>query len=125
MVGRWIGHFSSGRFVHRDITQAPPVRGERIAGWVVHYAIGIVWAALLLVICGARWAEEPSLLPAILTGLVTVVAPFFLLQPGLGLGIAASRTPRPNAARLRTLATHLVFGLGLYVSAVVWSAMTR
>lgn len=38
-----------------------------------------------------------------------------------GIGIAASRTPRPNAARLQSLLTHAVFGLGLYVAA--WAAL--
>jgi hypothetical protein len=41
------------------------------------------------------------------------------MQPGLGLGIAASRTPQPNVARLRSLATHAVFGLGLYAAAAI------
>jgi hypothetical protein len=35
----------------------------------------------------------------------------------MGLGIAASRTPKPNVARLRSLATHTAFGVGLYGSA--------
>jgi len=58
--------------------------------------------------------------PALAVGIGTVAAPFFLMQPGMGAGIAASRTPRPNAARLQSLLTHAVFGLGLYVSA--WAA---
>jgi DUF2938 family protein len=44
------------------------------------------------------------------------VAPFLLMQPGMGAGIAASRTPRPVAARLQTLVTHGIFGLGLYAA---------
>ena len=35
----------------------------------------------------------------------------------MGAGIAASRTPRPNAARLQSLVTHAVFGLGLFATA--------
>ncbi|MEZ0237260.1 MAG: DUF2938 family protein [Methylophilaceae bacterium] len=34
----------------------------------------------------------------------------------MGAGIAASRTPRPNAARIQSLITHGVFGLGLYIA---------
>jgi len=45
---------------------------------------------------------------------VIMDAPFFLMQPGMGAGIATSKTPRPNAARLQSLITHAVFGLGLY-----------
>ena len=51
-------------------------------------------------------------------GLVTIVAPWFVMQPAMGAGIAASRTPHPWSARLRNLATHAVYGIGLYLSAV-------
>ena len=43
------------------------------------------------------------------------------MQPGMGAGIAASKTPKPNAARLRSAMTHTVFGLGLYASALLAS----
>ncbi|MCY1457414.1 hypothetical protein D9M71_747140 [compost metagenome] len=57
------------------------------------------------------------MLPALLFGLASLAAPFFILQPGMGAGIAASRTPRPNTARLRSLMAHTVFGIGLYLAA--------
>jgi Protein of unknown function (DUF2938) len=38
------------------------------------------------------------------------------MQPGMGAGIAASRTPRPAVARLHSLVTHGIFGLGLYAA---------
>jgi hypothetical protein len=40
------------------------------------------------------------------------------MQPAMGAGLAARRTPRPQAARLHSLAMHVVFGLGLYASAL-------
>ena len=40
------------------------------------------------------------------------------LQAGTGAGIAAWKKPDPRAARLRNLATHTVYGIGLFVSAV-------
>lgn len=123
MVGRWFGHFPRGRFVHERIADAPPIPGEIIIGWIAHYAIGITWAALLLAIWGLGWARQPSLVPALIVGVVTVVAPFFIMQPGMGAGIAASKTPNPNGARLRSLATHTVYGIGLYVSALFWALL--
>jgi hypothetical protein len=47
LVGRWFGHLPRGHFVHDDIAQASPVPGELAIGWGAHYAIGIVFAALL------------------------------------------------------------------------------
>lgn len=125
MVGRWFGHFPQGRFVHDSIRAAPPIRGETLIGWSAHYAIGIFYAVLLLAIWGLEWAREPTLLPALIIALFTLAAPFFLMQPGMGAGIAASRTPNPAQARLRSLLNHSVFGVGLYASAVLAATLLR
>jgi hypothetical protein len=117
LVGRWIAYMPRGRFRHAPIAKTPPVRGELAIGWIAHYAIGIGFAGVLLVLFGLEWAGRPTLGPALAVGIGSVVAPFFLMQPGMGAGIAASRTPRPNAARFQSLVTHAVFGLGLFVAA--------
>jgi len=118
-VGRWLGHMPRGRFRHEAIRRATPVPGERALGWVAHYAIGVGFAGLLPLLAGAGWFAEPTPGPALAVGLGSVLAPFLLMQPGMGAGIAASRTPRPAAARLQSVLTHLVFGAGLYLSARV------
>lgn len=123
MLGRWLGHLPRGRFFHERIASADPVRGERMLGWVAHYSIGIAFAFLLLAIWGLEWARSPTLWPAMLVGLGTIVAPWFVMQPAMGAGIAASRTPDPVAARLRNLATHTVYGIGLFASAVALSLL--
>ena len=116
LVGRWIAHMTRGRFRHESIAASSPVRSELIIGWTAHYLIGIAFAALLISICGAEWVRNPTLVPAIAVGVGTVAAPFLLMQPGMGAGIAASRTPDPAAARIQSLITHAVFGLGLYLT---------
>ena len=117
LVGRWIAYMPRGRFRHAPIAKTPPMRGELAIGWVAHYAIGIAFAGVLLAIWGLGWARQPTPGPALLVGLGSVAAPFLIMQPGMGAGIAARRTPRPNAARFQSLVTHAVFGLGLFVAA--------
>ena len=117
LVGRWIAYLPRGKWRHERIASTPAVRGERIVGWASHYAIGIAFAALLLALFGLDWGQRPTLGPALLVGIGTVAVPFLVMQPGMGAGIAASRTPRPNAARLQSVVNHAVFGLGLYASA--------
>lgn len=117
LVGRWIAYLARGKWRHDRIAATPAVRGERLVGWTSHYAIGIAFAALLLTAFGLEWARHPTPGPALLVGIGTVAAPFLVMQPGMGAGIAASRTPRPGAARLQSVVNHAVFGLGLYVSA--------
>jgi Protein of unknown function (DUF2938) len=119
MLGRWVGHFPRGRFAHDSIAKAEPIRGERAIGWLVHYAIGIAFAAALLAIMGLEWAHRPTFLPPVLFGVLTVLIPFVTLQPAMGAGIAASKTPKPNVARLRSFTSHTIFGIGMYLSAWV------
>ena len=116
LVGRWFAHLARGRFRHESIAVSPSVHGEQLIGWVAHYVVGVLFAALLLSVWGLAWVRHPMISPALLVGIGTVVAPFLVMQPGMGAGVAASRTRRPAAARVQSLITHTIFGLGLYAS---------
>jgi|SRR5688500_7631416 len=116
LLGRWLAHMPHGRFRHDAIAAAQPVHGERLVGWVAHYLIGIAFAAVLVCAWGAGWLQRPAILPALLIGVGTVAAPFLVMQPAMGAGVAASRTPRPAFARFQSIVTHALFGLGLYAS---------
>lgn len=122
LLGRWIGHLPRGQFFHQGIGKARTVRGERALGWFAHYSIGIGFALALLAWVRSDWLDSPTALPALAVGLGTVAAPWLVMQPAFGMGIAASRTPRPWMSRLRNLATHAAYGLGLYLSAVALAA---
>lgn len=123
MVGRWVAHLRHGQFIHDSIAKAPPVPGEALLGWATHYAIGVLYAGLLLAIFGIGWAHSPTLLPALAIGIGTLVAPFFILQPGMGAGVLARRTPNPKVARLRSLAAHTAFGVSLFVAALLLNGL--
>jgi hypothetical protein len=117
LVGRWFAHMARGHFRHARIADAAAVRGERVIGWSAHYLIGIAFAGALLLWQGAAWMDHPMPGPALIVGIGGVLAPYLLMQPGMGLGVFALRAPRPNAVRLQSLVTHAVFGLGLYATA--------
>jgi hypothetical protein len=123
LLGRWIGHMPSGAFTHDRIAAAPQVRGERLLGWATHYAIGVTFAIVLLAIAGLDWARQPTIWPPLAIGIGTIAAPWFVMQPAMGAGVAGSRTPNPPATRLRNLGTHVVYGVGLFVGAATLSAV--
>jgi len=116
LVGRWLGYMTRGRFRHDAIASTPPLEGESLIGWTAHYLIGIAFAAALLAIWGLDWARRPTLAPALIVGIASVAAPFLLMQPGMGAGIAARRTRNPAKARVQSLVTHTIFGFGLYAA---------
>ena len=124
-VGRWVGHLLRGQFVHASIAKAAPVRGELAWGWLTHYAVGVVFATVLVGLQGTQWLRSPSLLPALAVSIGTVAAPLLAMQPAMGSGFAAPRTPTPIKNCLRSLANHTVFGLGLYLSARVIALISQ
>ncbi len=89
-------------------------------GWTAHYAIGVLYALAFVALVSGAWLAAPSVLPALLFGIGTVLVPFLVMQPCFGLGIAAAKAPSPSQARLRSLMAHASFGLGLYLAAAVW-----
>lgn len=119
MGGRWFAHVAAGRVWHENIAQSPAVAGEAAIGWIGHYAVGIVYAAALLALLGLGWAAAPTLAPALIVGFVTISAGWFFMSPGMGGGIAASNADNPWKARALGLVAHGVFGLGLYLTAVL------
>ena len=118
LFGRWIGISQAGAShttifakhglfpVNRSLAglRTLPDR-DRLRGW------------------GLGWARKLSIVPALIVGIATIVAPFFILQPRMGAGIAASRTPRPSIARLKSLGTHLAYALGLYLAALITATL--
>ena len=125
LVGRWVGHFRHGQFTHKAIGKAQPIPGELALGWLTHYATGLAYAGLLVAIVGMPWLDRPTLLPAVIFGIATVLAPLFVMQPAMGAGFAASKTSTPAINCLRSLANHTVFGAGLFLSATAFAWVSR
>lgn len=115
MVGRWIGHMPEGVFRHDPIMAAAPVPHEKELGWAAHYTIGTGFAVALIA-ADPGWLSGPRFAPAVAWGVGTVVAPWLVMQPCFGLGVAASKTPDPLRARLGSLRAHATYGIGLWVS---------
>jgi hypothetical protein len=125
LVGRWLRYMPEGTFLHSNIGSAPQKSAECTVGWIAHYMVGITFAAAFVALAGNNWLQHPTLIPAIVFGIITVLAPFFIMQPAFGLGFAASRTPNPTQARLRSLMNHTAFGVGLYLFALLVNWLLR
>lgn len=123
LLGRWVLGIPGGVVKHDNIAAAARQPHECTVGWTTHYLIGTAFAVVFVLLASEGWLVRPTLLPALAFGAATVVVPFFTVQPSFGLGIASSKTPHPNRARLKSLMTHSVFGVGLYLSAALLSAI--
>ena len=118
-VGRWFWHLQDGEVFHPAIADAAPSPNDIAIGWIAHYGVGILYGIVFALIVGPGWFAAPTLLPAWIFAIVTVAAGWFLLQPGMGLGWAASGTPNPTKVRVISLLNHTVFGLGLWLTGLL------
>ncbi len=116
-AGRWFWHLRRGKVFHDDIARAEPFAHELALGWTGHYVVGGLYGLIFALIVGEGWMAAPRLAPAWIFGLLVIAAGWFLLQPGMGLGRAASRTANPAKVRALGLVSHSVFGIGLYLTA--------
>lgn len=115
MVGRWVGHLHHGRFKHHDIASSAPVARESMLGWTTHYVVGGLYGIGYVWLVIEVLNQQPGPASAILYSVILLTAPWFILQPGLGLGILGRRAPRPWLMRMVNVSVHIVFGIGLYL----------
>ncbi len=125
LIGRWLRYMPAGIFKHSNIVSAPRKSAECLVGWLAHYMIGITFALVFVALVGNTWLQHPTLMPALVFGVVTVVAPLFIMQPAFGLGLAASKLSNPTPARVRSLMNHTAFGIGLYFFALLVNGLLQ
>ena len=118
LLGRWLCYMPAGKFSHANINAAEPKGPENFIGVFAHYSIGVAFSMILVLTTNGGWLARPTLVPALVISLVTLVFPFFFLQPALGLGFASSKAPNPSMARLKSVMSHVAFGIGLYLCAL-------
>lgn len=119
LLGRWVGWMFRGKFIHASIAQSPAIRREYALGWLAHYSVGILFAVSFVLMVGKAWLRQPQFSSAFIFGVITVLIPFFIMQPAMGAGIASTKTAQPLRNCLRSLINHAIFGCGLYLSALL------
>lgn len=125
MVGRWVGHMTSRTLVQKDLGNVSPISYELALGWLVHYIIGISYIVIIVLFEGLGWLSQPTIFPALFISWLLLIAPFFIMMPCMGAGIAGANTPNPTKTRLISITGHTIFGLGIFISAVCLNLLMR
>lgn len=117
VTGRWFLMVLQGRPYVPDIGTAPGLPHELIAGHVAYYTIAVVFAGVYLTLLKVM-KREPGLWNGLVFGWATMVFPFLVQMPLMGMGVLASATAMPGLIIGRTLVHHSSFGLGLALGAM-------
>ena len=121
LLGRWVGWILRGKIQHQSIAQSPEIRHEYLLGWIAHYSVGVIFSFSFILVVGQNWLAQPQFPSALSFGVITVLIPFLIMQPAMGLGIAASKTPQPFINRIKSLINHSIFGCGLFLTAELFN----
>ncbi len=117
LIGRWFAHLPRGRVIHRPIGDSAAVPGELALGWVMHYLVGLAYGFVYVGLMVYGLDRPPSLLNGAVFGAASVVIPWFILQPGLGIGVMGRLAPNPWVPRLNALSSHILYGVALFTGA--------
>lgn len=121
-IGRWLLQTLGGRPYQPDIANQPSQPNEAAIGWTFHYAVGVVFAAALLLVWPG-WISNPTFWPPMIVGWLTIGCGWFILAPLLGGGVAHSKRADARTPRLLNIAGHTVFGLAMWLAGNALSAM--
>ncbi|WP_193370652.1 DUF2938 family protein [Pelagibius marinus] len=113
LIGRWFAHLPRGRFIHRPIGESAAVPGELALGWVMHYLVGLIYGFVYVGLMTYGFDRLPSVSNGAAFGAASVVIPWFILQPGLGIGVMGRLAPNPLVPRLNALVSHIIYGIAL------------
>lgn len=120
-LGRWALSLFKGQYRHDLIFTSPKIPYEITIGWLLHYLIGIVLVAFFVMIIGANWLVMPQFSSAFLFGICSTLLPLLILQPLFGLGIAGLKQSHSKRVWLKSLVIHSLFGLAIYLSALLFN----
>ena len=113
MVGRWaINLVTSSQLVTHNLESQPERKGELWVGWLVHYIIAIIYAAIFMLLMEAHILNA-EFADGLLYGVVSVVVPWLFFMPCLGKGVMGRLTPNPMLVCGLALMMHSIFGAAI------------
>lgn len=119
MIGRMTAGWAHGRFVYEHPSQMDEVAREKLCGYLAHHTIGVVLALPFILVWDLLGGGLASPLWALVYGIITTAASYFIVFPSMGFGVFGRRSPDGLRAPLSSLANHLFYGVGLGIGVVL------
>lgn len=116
MIGRMSAGWGKGRFRYSQPGEMEPVDKEFFYGVITHYAIGVALSLPYVLGWHLLVGGPTSPLWALVYGVMTTVASWFLVYPSMGMGVFGRHSPEGLKAVFSPLANHLFFGAGMAVA---------
>ena len=115
LLGRYFLGYKKNKFIRTNLINDEKIDNELLWGYFFHYAIGIIYG-VIFVILNFLFFEYPSILLAYIFGFFTVLGGWCFLMPfAYNLGFFASKSEQRTNILVQNLIAHFVFGTGLFI----------
>ena len=120
LIGRYfIGLIKNNKFFVDNIEEEEIIDNELLIGYLVHYAIGSIFG-LFYVSINLIFYSEPSLILALIIGIITVLGGWCIIMPyTYNIGFFASKKEEQFQILVQNLIAHFIFGIGLYIGFLI------
>ena len=120
LIGRWFASVGRGQFLHSDIGQTAAINHERAIAVPVHY---VTLALIYLFACTSLGLAPRNPITALVFALCTNIFPWVVMFPSMGFGWFGSHGPPGTRLFLSSLVSHVFYGVGMWVGALLlgWS----
>lgn len=113
MIGRMSAGWTRRRFRYHHPDEMEPVANEKLYGYITHYAIGLGLAVTYLLGWDILVGGPASPVWALVYGITTTAASWFIIYPSLGQGALGRKSQYGIKSAYSALANHLFFGIGM------------
>ena len=120
LIGRYfIGVLKNNKFFVDNIEEEEIIDNELLIGYLIHYAIGAIFG-LFYVSLNLIFYSEPSLILALIIGIITVSGGWCVIMPyTYNIGFFASKKEEQFQILAQNLIAHFIFGIGLYIGFLI------
>ena len=115
LVGRYFIGLKSYKYFREDLINDDSEKYELFYGYLIHYAIGIIYGFFYIFI-NIIFYKEPSILIALVFGFFTILGGWCIMMPfAYNLGFFASKSNEKFQIIVQGLIAHFIFGTGLFI----------
>lgn len=114
LIGRYFVGLFYGKYIQEDLENENEINYELFIGYIIHYIIGIIFAFFYITL-NLLLFEQPSIILALIVGLLTVLGGWCILMPfAFNIGYFAMKQDNQKKLLVQNLIAHFIFGIGLY-----------
>lgn len=124
ILGIWAENLYHGHFFV-NVSNIEPSVSQSLLGFAVHSSLALVFSIIYVIIIYVRFDFNHRFRDGLIYGLCLILFPLFVELPAFGFGILGIKMPHYFLVISRTIAFHLIFGLGMALGLTLYEVVFK